>query len=88
MFIYNLGSAYLIYYLFPVVYMTILLFYKYICENYIYNCEYFENDLFMNLNLSVICFLLLTACFYMLEKLVTYLLNTIISIIDYFLVYY
>ena len=80
---YLLGSSYLIYYLYPFVYVTILLSYKYICENYIYNCEYFENDLFMEINLTLITFLLLTWIFYILEKLVTYLLNTITSIIYY-----
>ena len=80
---YLLGSSYLIYYLYPFVYVTILLSYKYICENYIYNCEYFENDLFIEINLTLITFLLLTWIFYILEKLVTYLLNTITSIIYY-----
>jgi hypothetical protein len=83
MFIYILGSSYLIYSLYNITYILIVLFYINSCENYSSICDFLDNSLHMNFNLSILTFLLLSTFFYYLEKLVTYILNTIIFALNY-----
>jgi hypothetical protein len=83
MFIYILGSSYLIYSLYNITYILILLFYINSCENYSSICDFLDNSLYMNFNLSILTFLLLSTFFYFLEKIVTCILNVIIFTINY-----
>ncbi len=61
------------------------LLYKNSCDEYVLTCDFIENYLYMEYNLAILSFLLLTTVFYFLEKLVVYILNKIIEFLDYFL---
>ena len=85
MFIYVLATSYIIYSLYPTVFIIMFLLYKNSCDEYVLTCDFIENYLYMEYNLAILSFLLLTTVFYFLEKLVVYILNKIIEFLDYFL---
>ena len=69
------------------IFLKILFFlYRNSCNDYALICDFIENYLYMEYNLAILSFLLLTTVFYFLEKLVVFILNKIIDFLDYILI--